>query len=434
MISRGWLANHVVRLQQSAVCRLPWDVCVSADRLYDRNFSFACLSQVGFSLVNMAILAHYPRWIAFHGGKVDAAGWITGTAGIAGLLLRPWIGQWVDRFGARMIWLTGYAIFAIGSLANLWIHDLGPGIYLCRALLVVGSAVIFSSSLTYVTHLAPSTRKAEAIGTLGAAAFLGIVFGPMLGELVLSADRTRAEFETLFVGGVAVLLVPVLLLMLVRPAASEPGKGSVRLIEFLRTSRRHWPGMVVLMQMTFGLCVTVPFVFLTKFVDDTRLAGTGFSKVSLFFICYAGLGFTLRVVFRRTPDRLGRRKVLLLGAVFMSLGMLSFLLVDPEHAILIVVPALLCGAGHSLMYHTCTSLFLDKFPPNVRGAGSGLSMVALDLGSIGGAQLLGEVAHRMGYGVLFVIVAGITLTSASVYAISSLPVWRERRERRRAAS
>ena len=82
MISRGWLANHVVRLQQSAVCRLPWDVCVSADRLYDRNFSFACLSQVGFSLVNMAILAHYPRWIAFHGGKVDAAGWITGKKGL----------------------------------------------------------------------------------------------------------------------------------------------------------------------------------------------------------------------------------------------------------------------------------------------------------------------------------------------------------------
>ena len=118
----------------------------------------------------------------------------------------------------------------------------------------------------------------------------------------------------------------------------------------------------------------------------------------------------------------------------MSLGMLSFLMVDPDHATLIVVPALLCGTGHSLMYHTCTSLFLDTFPSNVRGAGSGLSMVALDLGSIGGAQLLGEVAHRMGYGVLFVIVAGITLTSASVYAISSLPVWRERRERRRAAA
>jgi MFS family permease len=400
---------------------------VSAERLYDRNFNCAFLSQIGFSLVNMALLAHYPRWIAHHGGEVDAAGWITGTATIAGLVLRPWIGQWVDRFGARTIWLSGYGIFAIGSLSNLWIHDLGPGIYLCRALLVVGSAVIFSSSLTYVTHLAPPGRKAEAIGTLGAGAFLGIVIGPLLGELVLSAARTREEFETLFVGGVVLLLVPVSLLMLVRPAETEPGRGSIRFLEFLKTSRRHWPGTVVLMQVTFGLCVTVPFVFLTKFVDDTGLADTGFSKVSLFFMCYAGWGMTLRIIFRRTPDRLGRRKVLLVGAVIMSLGMLSFLMVDPDHAALIVVPALLCGTGHSLMYHTCTSLFLDSFPTDVRGAGSGLSMVALDIGSVGGAQLLGEVAHRFGYNLLFLIVAGATLTAASVYAISSVPVWRARR-------
>ena len=400
---------------------------MSAERLYDRNFNCAFLSQIGFSLVNMALLAHYPRWIAHHGGEVDAAGWITGTATIAGLVLRPWIGQWIDRFGARTIWLSGYGIFAIGSLSNLWIHDLGPGIYLCRALLVVGSAVIFSSSLTYVTHLAPPGRKAEAIGTLGAGAFLGIVIGPLLGELVLSTARTREEFETLFVGGVVLLLVPVSLLMLVRPAETEPGRGSIRFLEFLKTSRRHWPGTVVLMQVTFGLCVTVPFVFLTKFVDDTGLADTGFSKVSLFFMCYAGWGLTLRIVFRRTPDRLGRRKVLLVGAVTMSLGMLSFLMVDPDHATLIVVPALLCGTGHSLMYHTCTSLFLDSFPTDVRGAGSGLSMVALDIGSVGGAQLLGEVAHRFGYNLLFLIVAGATLTAASVYAISSVPVWRARR-------
>ena len=57
---------------------------MSAERLYDRNFNCAFLSQIGFSLVNMALLAHYPRWIAHHGGEVDAAGWNTGTASIAG--------------------------------------------------------------------------------------------------------------------------------------------------------------------------------------------------------------------------------------------------------------------------------------------------------------------------------------------------------------
>ncbi len=400
---------------------------MSSARLYNRNYNYALLSQVGFAMVNTALLAHYPRWIAYLGGEVDATGWITGTASLAGLVLRPWIGQWIDRFGAKMIWLVGYAIFAIGSLSNLWLLDLGPSIYICRGLLVIGGAIIFSSALTYVTHLAPTDRRAEAIGTLGAAAFLGIVFGPFLGELVLSADRTREEFETLFVGGVLLLILPVSLLLLLRPAASEPGRGSVRFAEFVRTSRRHWPGMIVVLQITFGLCVTVPFVFLTKFVDDTGLPAGDLSRVSQFFMCYAGWGLTLRILLRRTPDRFGRRKVLLAGAVIMALGMFSFLVVDAAHADLIVIPALLCGTGHSLMYHTCTSLFLDSFPPDVRGAGSGLSMVALDIGSVGGAQLLGEVAFRFGYDRLFVIVALVTLVMATIYAISSIPVWRERR-------
>ena len=194
---------------------------MTSERLYNRNFNCAVLSQTVFALVNTALLAHYPRWIAYHGGEVDAIGWITGTAMIAGLVLRPWVGQWIDRFGARTIWLCGYTVFAFGSLSNLWIHDLGPAIYFCRALLVVGAAIIFSSSLTYVTHLAPPGRKAEAIGTLGAAAFLGIVFGPLLGELVLSADQTRSEFETLFGGSVVLLVLPVSMLMLLQTAESS---------------------------------------------------------------------------------------------------------------------------------------------------------------------------------------------------------------------
>ena len=168
---------------------------MSSARLYDRNYNYALLSQVGFAMVNTAMLAHYPRWIAHLGGEVDATGWITGTASLTGLILRPWIGQWIDRFGAKVIWLAGYAIFSIGSISNLWLLDLGPPIYVCRALLVIGGAIVFSSALTYVTHLAPLDRRAEAIGTLGAAAFLGIVFGPFLGELILTADRTREEFE-----------------------------------------------------------------------------------------------------------------------------------------------------------------------------------------------------------------------------------------------
>ena len=54
-------------------------------------------------------------------------------------------------------------------------------------------------------------------------------------------------------------------------------------------------------------------------------------------------------------------------------------------------------------------------------------MVGLDIGMIGGAQVFGEVAHRFGYNLMFLVIAGITLTSASIYAFTSIPVWKARR-------
>jgi len=420
LLKTGWAATIASLLNAESRSE------VQTERLYDRNFAFAFVAQIGFVLANTAMMAQYPRWIGFLGGEVNSVGWITGTASIAGLLLRPWIGQWIDRFGARAVWVCGFAVFSAGSLSNLWLHDLGPAVYLCRALLVVGAAIVFSCSLTYVTHLTAPKRRVEAIGSLGIAGFVGIVFGPFLAEQILSAQRTRAEFEAMFIGAVCLLAVPTVLVLLLKRPASESRSSTVNLTEFARTAWRHWPGMIVLVQTSFGLCITVPFVFLTRYVDDTGLQGSGFSKVTLFYMCYAGWGLTLRIALRRLPERFGRRKVLLAGCLAMSCGMLSFLLVDADRATWLVLPALLTGTGHSLMYHTCTALFLESFPAAVRGAGSALSMIAMDIGMIGGAQILGEVAYHFGYNLLFVIVALTTLSAGGLYTLASIPVWQER--------
>jgi len=261
---------------------------------------------------------------------------------------------------------------------------------------------------------------------LGVAGFLGIIFGPLWAELTLSAERTRGEFETIFIISACMLIVPLVLLMFLKRPPTESRSGSMDLAEFIRIAKQHWPGTIFLVQATFGLCMTIPFVFLTKFIDDARLQSEGFSLASLFFIVYATWGLTLRLILRRAPERFGRRKILLLGSVIMGLGMLSFFLVDAEHAVRIVIPAFLCGTGHSLMYHTCTALLIESFPDEARGVGSALSMIAMDLGMITGSQALGEIAFRFSYGALFSTVAVLSFGAGILYTLVSIPVWQQR--------
>lgn len=394
-------------------------------RLYDRSFACAFFSQIGFVLAN-TLMTHYARWISFLGGDVEQVGFIMGTASVVGLFLRPWIGQCIDRMGARNVWLLGYLIFGVSAAANLWLTELGPGIYVCRAMLILGAAFVFSSSLAYITHHAPPDRRTEAIGILGVGGFIGMILGPLLGDILLGDIRSREGFQTLFSVAVAVLTIPTLLLFFLEPPATEIRARSSRLRDFFQTISRCWPGTITLVVATFGLCMTVPFVFLAKYIDEVGLTIPGVSEMGLFFICYAGWGLTVRVSSRKIPDRLGRRKMLLAGCAVMGAGMLLFPWVDAEHPWRLAGPALLCGTGHALMFHTATSLFLHTFPSEVRGAGSALSLMVLDLGMIAGAPVLGYVASHFGYDWLFRSVGLMCFVSGTLYAISSVPVWKAR--------
>ena len=362
-------------------------------------------------------MAHYSRWIEFLGGDLGQVGMVMGAGATIGLVLRPWMAQWINRLGARTMWAFGLTVFAAGSFANLVIDDVGPIIYVCRSSLVLGAAVVFASGLTYITQSTPEHRRTEAIGMFGIGGFLGMLIGPFIGDLFL-ADRERVNFVVLFVVAAIANLLPMFGLYFLRATSSERTNSSVRLKDFVRTTRHHWPGMILLVDLAFGVCMAGPFVFVASFIDQASLSIDGVSIIGLFFLFYAATGIMLRLTLRRLPERVGSRKVLLAGMCFMSAGMFSFAMVDAANAWLIVIPALLTGAGHGLMFHTMTSLTLENYPMAVRGSGSALALMMLDLGTIFGAPLLGQIGEWFGFAALFCTIGAFSLIVAATYAAS----------------
>ena len=165
-----------------------------SERLYDLNFLLAFASQSIFVIAN-TLLAHYARWIEFLGGDLTQIGWIMGFGAFSGLLFRPWLAQFINRLGARPTWLIGYLVFSLAALGNFALTDIGPLIYLMRSASVLGAAIVFSSSLTYISQVAPESRRTEAIGILGVGGFIGMLLGPLLGDLLLgSGARLTINF------------------------------------------------------------------------------------------------------------------------------------------------------------------------------------------------------------------------------------------------
>jgi MFS family permease len=392
----------------------------SDDRLYDRNFLLALLSQTCFVMAN-TLMAHYARWIEFLGGDLSQVGSIMGAGALVGLLLRPWMAQWINRLGARAMWGIGYGVFAAASIGNLWLDDLGWAIYAIRSSLFLGAAIVFASGLTYISQTSPEHRRTEAIGIFGIGGFLGMLIGPFLGDLFL-VERAQGNFETLFAVASFASLIPGIGLYFLRPTDSEGGKSSLRLAEFLSITRQYWPGTILLVDLVFGVCMSAPFIFVASFIDQASLSIDGVSVIGLFFLCYAGFGIAVRLSSRRLPDRIGSKKVLLVGMLFMSAGMFCFVLVDAADSWLIIVPAVITGIGHGLMFHTMTSLTLEPFPRKVRGTGAALALMMLDLGTIVGAPLLGSIGERFGFPWLFGAIGASCLAVAAIYAASGVRV------------
>ncbi len=404
---------------------------LSQSPLYNRYFVLAIASQMCF-VVSNTLMAHYARWIEFLGGGVREVGWIMGVGAVIGLLLRPWLGQWINRLGPRATWMVGYAVFAYGSLGNLMLSDLGPLIYLQRSCLVLGAAIVFASSLTYISQTAPPERRTEAIGILGTGGFMGMLLGPALGDLMLGAgERDPNDFVLLFATAGLGIIVPATLVCFLPTPAGQGRSASVRIADFARTVWRYWPGTILLVDVAFGVCMAVPFGFLASYIDHVPLHISGVSVIGLFFWCYAGWGLVVRVVLRRLPELIGRRKVLLAGMVSMSAGMLCYWLVEADSPWLIVVPALVTGMAHGLVFHTMTALTIEPFPDNVRGTGSALALMMMDLGMIGGAPVMGLIADAYGFKWMYTAIGALMAISAAAYTYSSIPVWRARRLRRR---
>ncbi|MFO0911965.1 MAG: MFS transporter [Pirellulales bacterium] len=386
---------------------------------YRQLLLWAMACQTSFVMAN-TLLTHFNRWIEFLGGDVKMAGWIMGTGPVLGLLARPWVGQWINRWGATRVWLVGYAVFAAGIGGNL-VYPTLTALFAYRAALVLGSALVFTSSLTYITLAAPPDRRTEAIGLLGAGGFIGMIAGPSLGDWILGPPpRSADDFYRLFMTALVILTIATLgMRFLQTPMHETRVSAPARLSDFVRTSRQYWPGSILVTNLVFGLCMAVPFVFLASYVDAYKIRVGSLPAISIFFWGYAGWGLFVRITSARVADRWCRRRVLIWGLVLMGLGMLSYLWVPTGDSWRLLIPALVCGTAHAVVFHTMVSLSIEPFADEVRGTGSALSLMTQDLGMIGGAPILGQIAAAWGFNALFVTVAIACLAAAAVYGWST---------------
>ncbi len=351
-----------------------------------------------------SLFAIIPPYVLDRDGQEWQIGIVVGAFGIMGLILRPFAGRWVYFLGAKRVAIAGAIIFAVASILYIPAFDVWLLIPV-RMLQGIGLALGPVATSTIVANLAPSSRRAEAMGYMGNSVGAASLYAPVFSFWLLSQFGFEASFIYSAANGFLSMVFAIALsaTRISFPESDGPAE-SVPLISRMAL----FPTMVFL-----GYTVTTAPVntFLPLIAEDRGLGNPG-----LYFTVHS---FTTMVVMLGSglaADRLGRSSVIIPGMLSAAFAM--FVLMGAQSQLVFLGAAFLSGFGFGLIQPGMQSLTIDRVRPSERGAAMATLQSAWDIGGSGGAFLLGPIAGVVGTAATFGIVGVGTLSSTAGFVVA----------------
>lgn len=149
----------------------------------------AFMGQLDASIVTVAL----PRLSTDLRVGVNAVEWVSLSYLLTLVALVAPIGAWADAVGRKALYLAGFALFTLASLACAFAPNLAV---LCalRVAQAVGAALLQANSVALIAANSPPGRLGRAVGVQAAAQAIGLALGPALGGLLLTWGSWRLLF------------------------------------------------------------------------------------------------------------------------------------------------------------------------------------------------------------------------------------------------
>jgi MFS family permease len=167
----------------------------------------AFMGQLDASIVTLAL----PRIGAGLGESAAAVRWVSlAYMLVLALTLVP-VGLLADRFGRKLLYTYGFAVFTLGSVLCGLASTL-DWLVAARVLQGLGAAMLQANSVALIVESLPSPQLARGLGVQGAAQAVGLALGPAIGGLLLTLGSWQLIFlVNLPAGALGIALAWVLL-------------------------------------------------------------------------------------------------------------------------------------------------------------------------------------------------------------------------------
>ena len=374
----------------------------STDRLFTPAFLALTISELAYFTAAGLLIGVTPFFVTGPlGGDQASVGWMFAAFGLTTLVLRPYAGRLADRHGRRPLLVVGALLCAAVMAAHAVASD--PVVVLgLRLLLGVAEALFFVASIAALADLAPPGRTGEAVSYNSLALYLGLAFGPLAGQALLSVGG----FAAAWLGGAGLAVIAAAL------AARVPETRPSATTDVVPGSDDPAPQLIHRPSIGPGLAL---FCGVTAMSGFLLLAGQhaerlGLDAWSLTFLLFGGIVVVSRIVLARLPDRVAPLRVVAAALVLCAVGAILSA-AAPGVGELLVGSAVL-AVGMALLTPAVFTAIFRATAAAERGAAAGTATIFIDLGFAGGPLVLGYVAAAADIPTAFAVAGTIALGGA----------------------
>ncbi len=344
------------------------------------------------------------------------SGLIFSSAFLTGALSSPFWGSVADKYGRKpMIIRSGFALCAVYLLTAFVQH---PWELLALRGVQGLLAGFIPGAIALVGTSTPKQDVGYALALMSTATATGSILGPLVGGAVASWLGNRAAFAA---AGVLVLLGTLLVLIWVKEYNFVPAKTRSSVMGAMKTAVHNRPLLVTLlitMLTAFSIMTIEPVLPLyiaqlgSHWHDISLLAGIIFSLSGIASVIFAAR-------WGRFADRVGFRKVLLIGLIGGGVGNLAQL---PFHQIWgFAVVRFVYGAFFCAVFPAINALVVQSTEPDFRGRAFGLNQTANQIGTLFGPLVGGALAGAFSVHSVFWVTGLLLLVTTTLTYVTGRP-------------
>jgi len=358
------------------------------ERIWTRDFILLILSNFLMYITYYAILSALPIYLVsdLHATKMQV-GVVVGTYTIASVIVRPFSGFALDRFGRRTIFLTALVIYSL-LLAGYLVALTITAIIVLRFAQGLTWGITTVSGSTIATDNVPPSKRGEGIGYFALSTTLGMSVGPIIGLFICH----QWGYTAMFISGCFISL------------------GSLACAYAIHLRKRYIVGKHIQMEISSlfdrssirpSLNVFITMIAYGGLVSFIALYGReiGIQNSSLYFLIFSIGIAAARLTAGKVFDRSGPRRILTFCMLLLIAGFPLLALAKNE--VLFYLSAIIIGFGNGVIFPTFQSMINNLADSAHRGAANSTLYTAVDLGMGLGMIMAGLIAQHISISAIF---------------------------------